>query len=370
MRTFVNLILVAYCLGAMAVAAERKETTPPSSTHFFSAVPVKYSDGRPAARWRLEARDAGPVLKHGAGPNQCDYLGARDVWVWEKGGTYFMHYDGAGSKGWLACLATGDNLTNWSTRGAVLDLGQTDDDDSASASYGTTFCDGKTWHMFYMGTRHVSSAPNLIPVTPYMTLKARGESPLGPWRKQAGVSPFRCEAHTYYSDTASPGQIIKQGDEYLMFFSAATQRERQLLRTLGIARTKNLDGAWAVDPQPIVPLTEQIENSSLYFEPANHTWFLFSNHVGIENGNEFTDAIWVYWTKDLNHWNPERKAVVLDGRNCVWSHKCIGLPSVVKVGRKLAVFYDAPGDGSTSHMQRNIGLAWLDLPMNPPDGIQ
>ena len=197
-------------------------------------------------------------------------------------------------------------------------------------------------------------------------MKARSESPLGPWRKQSGVSPFRCEANTYYSDTASPGQIIKQGHEYLMFFSAATQREGHLLRTLAIARTKNLDGPWAVDLQPIVPLAEQIENSSLYFEPANQTWFLFSNHVGIENGNEFTDAIWVYWTKDLNHWNSERKAVVLDGSNCLWSRKCIGLPSVVKAGRKLALFYDAPGDGSTSHMKRDIGLAWLGLPLSPP----
>ena len=368
MKILVSLILAGYWLPALAVPAEQSETVSSSSSHFSAAEPIKYSDGNPAARWRLEALDAGPVLKHGAGPNQCDYLGARDAWVWEKDGTYFMHYDGAGPNGWLACLATSDNLTNWATRGAVLELGQTDDDDSASASYGATFFDGKTWHMFYMGTRHVSHAPNLIPVTPYMTMKAHSESPLGPWRKQRGVSPFRCEANTYYSDTASPGQIIKRNKEYLMFFSAATQREGHLLRTLAIARTKNLDGPWAVDPQPIVPLLEQIENSSLYFEPANHTWFLFSNHVGIENGNEFTDAIWVYWAKDLNHWNPDHKAVVLDGSNCVWSAKCIGLPSVVKVGRKLALFYDAPGDASTSHMKRDIGLAWLDLPLlSPPE---
>ena len=356
---------MAYCLRAVASAAAQSEAFAPSSTHFSTAEPVKYTDGRPAAQWRLEARDAGSVLKHGAGPNQCDYLGARDVWVWETGGKYFMHYDGAGPKGWLACLATSENLTNWTTRGAVLDLGQTDDADSASASYGTTFWDGKIWHMFYMGTRHVSSAPNLIPVTPYMTMKAHSESPVGPWGKQSAVSPFRCEANTYYSDTASPGQIIKQKHAYLMFFSAATQREGHLLRTLGIARTKNLDGPWAVDPQPIVPVSEQIENSSLYFESANQTWFLFSNHVGIQNGNEFTDAIWVYWTKDLNHWNPKRKALVLDGSNCVWSRKCIGLPSVVKVGRGLAIFYDAPGEGSTSHMKRDVGLAWLDLPLSP-----
>ncbi len=57
----------------------------------------------------------------------------------------------------------------------------------------------------------------------------------------------------------------------------------------------------------------------------------------------------------------------MDGRNCTWSKECIGMPSVVQVGRRLAVLYDAPGGMSVSHMKRDIGLAWLDLPLKPPD---
>jgi predicted GH43/DUF377 family glycosyl hydrolase/lysophospholipase L1-like esterase len=329
-----------------------------------------YADGRPSAKLRLDATDVGVVLKHGGGPNQCDYLGARDVWVWESGGKYFMHYDGAGTNAWLACLATSSDITNWTKLGPVLQLGKTNEDDSASASYGTTYFDGTKWWMFYLGTCRVSAAPDLIPTTPYVTMKAFAELPTGPWKKQPAIVPFRCQPGTYYSDTASPGQIVKQGDEYLMFFSAAARESGKLKRTLGIARTKDLDGVWTPDPQPIVPVTEQIENSSLNFEPANQTWFLFSNHVGIENKREFTDAVWVYWTKDLNRWNAEHKAVVLDGSNCRWSRKCIGLPSVIKVGNRLAVFYDAPGGDSTSHMKRDVGLAWLNLPLNAPETIQ
>jgi hypothetical protein len=79
----------------------------------------------------------------------------------------------------------------------------------------------------------------------------------------------------------------------------------------------------------------------------------------------------VYWTKDLKKWNPENKAVVLDSVNCNWSKKIIGLPSVIKVGKRLALFYDgndAPEipRGNKSHMRRHIGLAWLDLPLLPP----
>jgi hypothetical protein len=33
---------------------------------------------------------------------------------------------------------------------------------------------------------------------------------------------------------------------------------------------------------------------------------------------------------------------------------------------RLAVLYDAPGGNSKSHMNRDLGLAWLELPLTPP----
>jgi predicted GH43/DUF377 family glycosyl hydrolase len=320
---------------------------------------VKYPDQRPSARYRLEAKDQGAVFRHGTGPGRCDYLGARDVWVYESDGTYYMHYDGAGPKGWLCCLATSKDLLTWTPKGPVLDFGARGEEDSASASYGVTYFDGQLWHMFYLGTPHASPAPDLVPSFPYLTMKAKSNSPAGPWIKQPEVIPFRTKPGTYYQETASPGQVVRHGDEYLMFFSASMKR------TLGIARTRDLNGPWTIDPAPIVPPEEQIENSSLYFEPAAQTWFLFTNHIGLE-GHEYTDAVWVYWTKDLNRWNAEHKAVVLDGQNCTWSRKCIGLPAVVKVVHRLAIVYDAPGGNSKSHMKRDVGVAWLNLPLTPP----
>lgn len=330
-------------------------------------VAQKYSDNRPAATLRMDAKDHGIVLRYGDGPRECDKRGARDVWVFEANGTYYMHYDAAGPKGWLCALAVSKDLVNWEKKGPILDFGKPQEEDSKGACYGVTYHEGEEWHMFYLGTPNVSEAPDLIPSFPYLTLKAKGSSPTGPWIKQIDVVPFRTKPGTYYSLTASPGQVIKNGDEYLQFFSATTEKEGNpcVQRTLGIARTKNLDGAWTVDPQPMVPIEEQIENSTLYFEKSNKTWFLFTNHIGIDEG-EYTDAIWVYWSKDLNKWDPENKAIVLDGKNCSWSEKCIGLPSVVPVNNKLALFYDAPGGSSNSHMKRNVGLAWLDLPLSPP----
>ncbi len=353
------------CLNAASAAQKAKPASPQSQPATQAA--FAYPDGRPVATLRMDAQDQGVVFKHGDGPGQCDILGARDIWVYEANGVYYMHYDGAGPKGWLACLATSADLVRWTRKGPVLDYGKPGEDDSASASYGVTYFDGKTWHMFYLGTPHASPAPDRIPMFPYLTMKARGDSPAGPWTKQKQVTPFRTKAGTYYSATASPGQIIPQGDGYMMFFSAST---REIKRTIGIARTKDLDGAWTIDPQPIVPLEEQIENTSLYFEPTNKTWFMFTNHIGLKpRSGEYTDAVWVYWTKDLNKWDVANKAVVLDGKNCTWSRSCIGLPSVVKVGDRLAVLYDAPGGDSTSHMKRDVGLAWLSLPLVvPKDG--
>jgi len=329
---------------------------------FKAPAKSKYSDGRPAAILRMDAKDHGIVLRYGDGPGQCDMLGARDVWVFESNGTYNMHYDAAGPKGWLCSLAVSKDLMTWEKKGPILDFGKPGEDDSAGACYGVTYKDGNQWHMFYLGTPNVSNAPDLVPSFPYLTMKAKGNSGAGPWTKQKDVVPFRTKPDTYYSITASPGQVIRHGDEYLQFFSATTRKPGNpcVQRTLGIARTKDLDGVWTVDPKPMVPIEEQIENSTLYYEKSNETWFLFTNHIGIDKG-EYTDAIWVYWSKDLNKWDPANKAAVLDGENCTWSHKCIGLPSVVQVGERLALFYDAPGGDSTSHMKRHIGLAWLDL---------
>ena len=174
-----------------------------------------YLDGRPEASLRMEARDYGIVLKHGDGPDSCDIYGARDVWVFEDNGYYYMHYDAAGLKGWLCALATSEDLIHWDKKGPVLQLGEPGMDDSKSASYGTTYFDGNEWHMFYMGTPNTSKSPYRIPSFPYLTMKARSTSPSGPWIKQYDVTPFRTKPGTYYTVTASPGQIVKYKGQYL-----------------------------------------------------------------------------------------------------------------------------------------------------------
>jgi len=47
-----------------------------------------YKDGRPAARYRLEVSDHGPVMRPGDRVGLCDHLGARDAIVFRDKDLY------------------------------------------------------------------------------------------------------------------------------------------------------------------------------------------------------------------------------------------------------------------------------------------
>ena len=359
-----------FCLYSALPLRAFSDTIPPSTV--TSTNPIQYSDSRPSAKYSLYALDWGVVLKHGDGPFGYDVLGSRDVAVYRDGGTYYMTYDGAGPTGWLANMATSTDLNNWSKKGPLLGLGYPGTSDSASASYGNIIFDGSNWHMFYLSTINASTKPNYVPIPAYMTAKAIATSPAGPWIKQYDVIPVTTAPNTFYNMSAAPGNVFPDNaGGYYMMISAANESNA---RTIGVAHTTNLNSTWTMRSTPIVPVSEQIENGSIYYQDMDKTWFMFVNHVGIDPAiGEYTDAVWMYWTKDFNSWSSDNKAVVIDSSNARWSPKIIGLPSVVKVSNKLAIFYDgqaiqppAGSDWTAYHMKRDIGMAWLSLPIITP----
>ena len=327
-----------------------------------------YIDNRPQAHLRINALDEGIVLRYGDGPDSCDILGAREAIVNKENGLYHLFYDGAGKDGWKACLAVSKDLKNWTKKGAILALGKEGSKDAKSASAPWIIKEGNDWHMFYLGTPNTFPAPERIPAFPYYTMKATSKSIAGPWTKQYNVIPFSTKPNTFYTVTASPGFVVKYKRVFIQFFSGATQDSitKEVKRTLGFATTKNLNSSWSIRKKPLFPPTEQVENSSVYFDDKRKIWYLFTNHIGIDTDSsktEYTDAVWVYWSKDIYNWNSKNKAVVLDSLNCSWSKGAIGMPSVVKVGNRLALLYDAFEGFNNWHMKRNIGLAWIALPI-------
>lgn len=333
-----------------------------------SIPPITYADKRGGVDKRLEATDEGIIFKHGFAPNGSDKLGVREAFVYKHEGKYYMTYDGISEDRWSINEAVSTDLKNWIRLGTVLDRGASGAPDGACAAYGTLYNTGKSWNMYYLGCPYQTPGPEHVPSSPYVTMLAHGDSPTGPWTKDPIGVVLDLKPNTYYSHTASPGQIIKQGNEYLMFFTGGGP----VAPTIGIARTTDLNGKWQIDPEPLLPPSEFLENASLYYQESDNTWFMFTNHIGInEYGYSYTDAIWVYWTKDLNNWSTERKAVVVDGTTSTWSKQVIGLPSVMQIGDRLAIFYDGREQGidqqnlDRTHITRDIGLAWVELPIKP-----
>lgn len=317
----------------------------------FASIGIAYSQTQRYVP-RLDARDAGRISKHGDGPDKCDANGMREPSIVQEDGKFFLFYDGCAAPGWLACLATSADLKTWEKHGRVLSLGPKGTDDSATASSPWVIKDGDTWHMFYVASPFASPPPDYIPVGPYLTMHASAKSLYGPWTQHRDHVPFRPKPGTFYSGNAYPGHIIKHDGEFLMFFNGGH----------AIARTKDLNGPWKIDEQP--QHSAPMENASIYFEESNGTYWMFVNQIRMLP-LPHTDSTWVYWSKDPNKWNERDRAVVLDGTNSSWSKSIIGMATVTKVGNRLAIFYDGNENITLSHMNRDIGLAWLDLPLSP-----
>ena len=301
---------------------------------------------------RLDATDAGRILWHGDGPGASDTRGMREPSIVQEDGKFYLFYDGCAEPAWLACLATSDDLKTWKKHGRMLSLGPIGSDDSGTASSPWMIKEEDTWHMFYVACPNVTPAPDFIPAGPYLTMKATAKSLMGPWTQHREFVPFRPKPGTHYALGAYPGHILKHKDEYMMFINGGQ----------AIARTSNLNEPWKIDEKP--HLQSSVENSSIYYEETNGYYWLFVNHIRMLP-SAHTDATWVYWSKDPNNWNERDRAVVLDGRNCSWSKTIIGMATVTKVGNRLALFYDANEQNVHHHMDRDIGLAWLDLPLTP-----
>jgi predicted GH43/DUF377 family glycosyl hydrolase len=315
--------------------------------------------------------------------------------------TYYIFYDGAkpGANDkcyWCACLAKSKDLIHWQKLGKVLyaseelhpNSSEAVYQDFRSASSPWVYNENDKWYMFYVGAQFVS--PEGIPAVPYHTLPAIADSIEGPWRKvneEPGKEKTVCfysRKGTWNSATSSPGHVMQnpkwngENDQtnkrYFMFFSGCTDIPFYM-RSIGLAQTNSLDtydafdaatpNFWEVSANPLFPLKDDLENASIYYEEENGYYFMFVNHV-FENA--YTNSIWVYWSKDVEYWDENNKAIVIDKFASTWAHGAIGLATVVrKDDRTLALVYDAVEGEGTGHLGRSIGLATLSLPLDPRD---
>lgn len=353
-----------------------------------------------------DVKDLGVVLAPdapGAPAHRWDGGGIREAILTAADGAYYLCYDGAMPGGradsyWNACQARSSDLVHWHKLGPVMqasalahpDAGPEVYKDLRSASSPWSVWDGQRWYHYYVGADHC--APDGTPAFLYSTMLATSPALTGPWQKRCETPG--CEKHVCFPAgapgdwddvTASPGQVLQNprwtpeaaGEKrWLMFYSgASTGADGVTRRSLGLARTDDLAAAddydakdghfWQKDPAPLLPPSEDIENTSIFFEAASGLYWMFTNHI---HNNAYTDAVWVYWSHDLTRWDPANKAVVVDATVSGWAKGAIGMPTVVqKDAGTLALLYDAvPGDG-TGHLGRSIGLAEIRLPLRVTD---
>lgn len=331
------------------------------------------------------------------GPMHCwDGGGMREAVLMEEGDYVYLSYDGAmpGAKEdsyWNACLARSRDYIHWEKLGPRLRASVLDHPDGTpeeykdlrSASSPWSFYDGSRWHFFYVGADHCS--PEGVPAFAYSTMYAWADTLEGKWHQRSheegkgGHLSLPLGGPGEWDEvTASPGVVLENPDydendpdsrRYMMIYSGAcsgiTKRSLGLAYTNDLSATGRYDDAdghfWQKAPEPILPVEDDIENSSLFFEESTGLWWLFTNHI---RDNSYTDSIWVYWSRDIKHWDPKNKAIVMDASKNSWAHGAIGMPSVKRLDKDhlIMLFDGVRGDG-IGHLERCIGAAAIGLPI-------
>ena len=162
---------------------------------------------------RMTIDDEGMVMPCGTGPDSCDTYGAREAVVVEHEGVYyFLRHDSAGKDGWLSCLATMRPAPLGEARIAIDPRRSVGRPDSGFVA----LVGERRREMAYVLRGHPPCTPLLIKsgYLLYADPDGRGRSSWpGPRRKRYDIIPFTNEAGTYYSDTASPGDVVEQDGE-------------------------------------------------------------------------------------------------------------------------------------------------------------
>jgi hypothetical protein len=75
---------------------------------------------------------------------------------------------------------------------------------------------------------------------------------------------------SYHQDVVIPSQIVKNGGEYLLFFRVRKITVATSAQSVSQER-KDLQGEWSIATEPALPVDEQIENSSLFYQSLTKT---------------------------------------------------------------------------------------------------
>lgn len=324
---------------------------------------------------------------------------------------------------WRTHLAKSNDLKHWKKLGPKLTCAYDVDPDGADKGYKDFwsassawlyFCEEQNvWYMYYLGADGAAPAGVDLgtPAVYYSCCVARArtkgpEGIEGEWEifnrrpgREKSVAFYKGADGRFPQGITVPGPVIvnpkwkgdgdKKNRKYMMF--ATCGANIAIVRSDDPAAVQSWDGpanpeGWQVDKPILGPFSKvpsglagvpeswetkpndrldktAPENANYYYDSASGYHFLFTNQFN--QTYNATDCNVVYWSRDVENWDDDCSAVVVDGR-CTkddWATGAIGFPSVVPLdGQTLLLVYDAQKGNSIMHTGRHIGYSVWKIP--------
>jgi Concanavalin A-like lectin/glucanases superfamily/Glycosyl hydrolases family 43/PKD domain len=279
-------------------------------------------------------------------PSTPILLGHTEPDVIKVGDTFYMYYRNDATKGASISVMSSTDGLNWVERGTVL-TNSSSGWDSAEVIAPSVYFDGSTYYLYYEADNANTPGKRAIGV-------ATASSPTGPFTKHSGnpiLQPTEAwEGHSssVYGIVGTP--VITKGPNgifYLFYHGFKSGADR-----VGVAYSNNPLGPWNKEPNnPILDLgpsgswdDAKVAPSSVYFDGATKVMVFYEGF----NGNQEPIINWRIGIADgsIDSADGRIKSLTRRGAPAInlgaegsWDDTTVQLPSVIRIGDELWVYY-------------------------------
>jgi predicted GH43/DUF377 family glycosyl hydrolase len=279
-------------------------------------------------------------------PSTPILLGHTEPDVIKVGDTFYMYYRNDATNGASISVMSSTDGLNWVERGTVLTKSSSGWD-SAEVIAPSVYFDGSTYYLYYEADNANTPGKRAIGV-------ATSSSPTGPFAKYSGnpvlqpTAAWEGHSSSVYGIVGTP--VITKGPNgifYLFYHGFKGGADR-----VGVAYSNNPLGPWNKEPNnPILDLgpsgswdDAKVAPSSVYFDGATKVMVFYEGF----NGNQEPVINWRIGIADaeIDSADGRIKSLTRRGAPAInlgaegsWDDTTVQLPSVIRVGDELRVYY-------------------------------
>lgn len=308
-------------------------------------------------------RQKQPVFKPSSNDESFDSQFIDAPFIYQHNNKWWMTYVGFDGKGYRTGLAVSENLLDWKRIGVILDYGKENDFDSCGAagvwilrnnSFENTEplkYNGKYW-MCYYGNNDIGLEAGLG------NIGLAVSEDLINWNKFSHNPILSCnEGKNWEKGTLYKGCLIKNKDEFLLFYNAKNKVYPPWKEQIGLATSNDLK-TWKRYPgNPILNNSKSGWDKLYVADPQicrwNDLWIMF--YYGFD-GYYAQEGIAVSY--DLIKWEKWHEPIIKRGKPGSIDSQCAAKPAVIIYKDVVYHFYVAVSEESDD---RYIGLATSKL---------